>query len=106
METTLNQMKLLEKYLDKNQSNIDDVFANSVMKLFHREINKNNDLVEKLKNQLESFESTYKIDSDKFYIQYNNGELGDEINFVEWASTYEMFENAKKNLEILQNLSV
>ncbi len=41
------------------------------------------------------------MSSDKFQKEYENGNLGDEIDYVEWSSTLDMFFDTKKRIEIL-----
>ena len=48
------------------------------------------------------FERTYSLTSNEFYTRYEKGEMGDEIDFVEWAATVEMFANVEKRLTLLQ----
>ena len=42
------------------------------------------------------------MDSEYFYDEFENGKLGDAMDFIEWASLYDMFrdtEALKKKLE-------
>ena len=48
------------------------------------------------------FEKKYALNSTEFVVQFNNGMLGDDVDFIEWASTIEMKKNAEEyvlNLE-------
>lgn len=45
---------------------------------------------EQLRADLTAFEQRYGMDSDIFYSQYENGKLGDAVDFMEWSSTVEM----------------
>ncbi|MBD2329570.1 hypothetical protein [Alkalinema sp. FACHB-956] len=42
-----------------------------------------------IREKLRGYEQQYKIPSEQFYRQFMAGELGDEINYVEWAGFYE-----------------
>jgi len=55
-----------------------------------------------LLNQLATFEQSYSLTSSEFYTRYDKGEMGDEIDFVEWAATVEMLTNVEKQLTLLQ----
>ena len=43
-----------------------------------------------LQTDLQQFETHYEMSSAKFYQKFRAGELGDDINFVEWSSFYQM----------------
>ncbi len=51
---------------------------------------RDNPLREQLRADLAGFEEIYGIDSATFYRQYEDGKLGDAVDFVEWSSTVEM----------------
>jgi hypothetical protein len=40
-----------------------------------------------------------------FYTRYENGEMGDSMDFVEWSSTIEMLANADKKMALLETES-
>ncbi len=52
--------------------------------------------IKDLKTQLNEFENKYDFNSKRFKIDYENGQLGDMADFVEWSATIEMLNNAKK----------
>lgn len=56
-------------------------------------------LREQLRADLAGFEEMYGMDSDTFYRQYEEGKLGDAVDFVEWSSTVEMMNNIKEQLK-------
>jgi len=103
METTINQIQKLEKYLITSGKNIDKLFANSISKLYNRELKKITELISSLQKQIELFENQNHLKTTEFIKKYETGVLGDNIDFVEWSATYDMLMNAKKKLEILQN---
>lgn len=59
------------------------------------------DEVSDLENRLKNFEVRYQMSSDKFYRLFQNGELGDAIDFFEWSVFYEMWTTAKNQSEPL-----
>ncbi len=97
---TIEKIQRLEKYLQKN-NNTDDVFAEVIRKIYSREIRRIKIGIKRLQNQIITFENQYNLSSDAFLIQYEDGKLGDDIDFIEWAATIEMLENATGNLKIL-----
>ena len=51
---------------------------------------------------LAEFEQQYNLSSEKFYRHFQMGQIGDDMDFVEWASLVQMVENLKKRLQVLQ----
>lgn len=103
MEKTLEHLQVLEKYAKLNYKNIDNVFENSINKLYKREIKKVTDLILNLQSQLLLFENQYNLKTVNFIIDYEKGLLEDNVDFTEWSSTYDMLNNAIQKLNLLQN---
>lgn len=55
----------------------------------------------KLHSQLAEFEKRYGMSTVTFFERFERGELGDDMDFMEWAATTEMLRNAEKHLSIL-----
>lgn len=70
-----------------------------VSKLIERELSRMLGVRENLSEQLAEFEQQYSFDSWDFYARYQKGEMGDDMDFVEWA-TVEMLENVNKRLAL------
>lgn len=102
MISTLEKVKQLEKYLAINDSAIDPVVEKTISKLFVREHDRMVELKTRLAMELSQFEKRYDLQSDHFYQRYEAGELGDEVDFIEWAATVEMLMNIKERLKLLE----
>lgn len=64
------------------------------------------DLVE-LAQQLAFMENKYGMKSADFYEKYNKGEMGDDVDFVWWASLYDLFTDLRGQIErVLMKASV
>ena len=100
--TTLEKVKKLEKYLTVNNSVVDPIIETTIDKLLTREFNRLVELKFRLTNDLAKFEKHYDMNSEDFYQRYEKGELGDEMDFVEWAATIEMLNNLKQRLALLE----
>jgi hypothetical protein len=62
-------------------------------------INPIDDLLE-LARELREFEQKYGMSSEDFYLRYQAGALGDELQHcLEWAATYRIFLKTKRLLE-------
>ena len=100
--TTLEKVKRLEEYLSMGSSAADPVIDIALDKLIKREIIRMNELKSRLMDQLKEFEKKYSLNSQEFYARYENGQMGDEMDFVEWAATVEMLKNVEKQMALLE----
>jgi len=64
------------------------------------------DQKERLERQLAGFERRYNLVSEEFYARFEQGELGDAVDFVEWSATYEMLQNLEDRLAVLSGEKV
>ena len=100
MEQTLLKVKNLEKFVGKHGE--DAFVSQTISKMLAYKVQKYDKQIEKLNNELRKFERTYKKKSDVFFEEFMAGKLGDEINFVEWSSLYQIHNRLlekKKELE-------
>jgi hypothetical protein len=54
-----------------------------------------------LQADLVEFEQKYQRSSTEFYQQFQAGQTGDEMDYVEWASLVQMANNLEKRLRLL-----
>ena len=101
MSTTLKKVQVLENYLAADNSAIDSVLELAIDKLLHREIHRVEQLKERLSAQIKKFEQKYGLSASDFYARFSSGEMGDEMDFIEWAATIEMLTNTSKRLTLL-----
>lgn len=106
MPNTLEKVKRLEQYLAFENQPLDPIIDRTVTKLLLRESARIEALQNRLSEQIREFEQQYHLPSGEFCPQYERGELGDEMDFIEWASTLEMLANVKKRLTILASHSL
>jgi hypothetical protein len=97
----LEKVKRLEQYILLDQTRIDPVLDMTLNKLLSREFNRMANLKTRLVKQMQVFENQYHLKSQEFYPRYESGELGDEMDFMEWSSTIEMVRNVDKRLAVL-----
>ena len=48
---------------------------------------------------LVTYEQCYQMSSADFYARYQNGEMGDTADMVEWAGDYQHYLQLKKDIE-------
>jgi hypothetical protein len=52
-----------------------------------------------LVRDLTLLEQKHGLSSAEFYERYQRGEMGDEIEFMRWASKFEIYEEMKEDLD-------
>jgi len=52
------------------------------------------------------FEQRYQLNSIEFQSRYQQGELGDDLDFMEWSATLEMLQQLKQHIVILNHLRI
>ncbi len=102
MMTALEKVKRLEQYLSSCSSEVDPVIEMAVNKLLSRELDRVRQLTKRLSVQLRKFEEQYALQSAEFHKRYEQGKMGDSMDFVEWSATVEMMANAKKQMAFLE----
>ncbi len=53
-----------------------------------------------IRQELKVLEERYGMPSHVFYERFNRGELGDEVDFLMWASLYDMLAHAEATKSI------
>lgn len=102
MSTVLEKVRRLEQYVAADEKAIDPVVEQAIDKLLERELLRLTDLRMRLEAQLVEFEQQYKMPTLEFYSRFENGELGDETDYLEWSATFEMLQNLDRRVQLLQ----
>ena len=90
--------KLAQLY---RQVEASDLMTRTLDKLFQHEAAESQMQLNQLQEDLVAFENQYALSSQEFYRQYQNGETDDGMDFVEWASLFQMSTNLQKRLQLL-----
>ena len=98
----LEKVKLLEQYVAFDASAVDPVVELAIEKLLKREASRMDELKQRLLIQTAEFEKKYGISSDEFNRRYEEGAMGDEMDYVEWSATVDMLSGIDKRLSLLQ----
>ena len=89
MKKTLSNVKNLEKFIEKHG---DDLFiSKSLAKMLDYKIKNYETKIKELPKELKTFERTYRTKSSVFFKKFNEGKIGDNMDFIEWSSIYRMY---------------
>jgi tyrosyl-tRNA synthetase len=95
-----DRVRTLEKlYTQGETSEIVDL---ALEKLFAYELRESQQQLAQLVRDLSRFEQQYGLSSDAFYARFQAGEMGDAIDFMEWASLHQMAERLKERIDLLE----
>jgi hypothetical protein len=98
----LRKVKLLEEYIAADASAIDPAVKLAVEELLKREACRMDELKQRLLRQKTDLEKKYGMSSEEFNGRYENGTMGDEMDYVEWSATVYMLSGIEKRLSLLQ----
>ena len=85
----------------KNYDENNVFIESAVNKLIDYEKSKIENELTQLKFDLKEFEQKYNKRSDVFFRDFKSGQIGDEMDFIEWSSLYEMFLKNKEKVKFL-----
>ncbi|NTU43469.1 MAG: hypothetical protein HGA78_10575 [Nitrospirales bacterium] len=88
MQQTLKKVKTLEKFVQKHGE--DAFISNAITKMLDYKVQRYDEQIKRLNRDLKRFERVYKKDSSAFFREFQEGSLGDSMDFVEWSSLYQM----------------
>lgn len=100
MGQTLLKIKNLEKFIEKHGE--DASISQTLSKMLAYKVQRYDKEIKKLNKELRNFERTYKKESPAFFEEFKEGRLGDEMDFIEWSSLYQIRNHLlekKKELE-------
>jgi hypothetical protein len=97
--STAERLHALAELYEQGQAS--DLMDRTLAKLLHYEAQQSQALLSQLEADLAEFEQQYNLSSTEFYRQFQAGQIGDDMDYVEWASLVQMAENLKKRLHLL-----
>ena len=89
MKRTLSKVKNLEKFIEKHGE--DPFISQSISKMLDYKIKNYEEEIRILDKELKTFERSYGTKSSVFFKKFNEGRLGDDMDFIEWSSLYQMY---------------
>jgi len=96
---SVDRVQVLEKLYEQGQSS--DLVDLALEKLFAYELGVAEDQLDQLEQDLAEFEDEYGLSSAQFYSRFESGEMGDAMDFAEWASLYQMAQRLRERIDLL-----
>ena len=96
---TLDKLRSLEQLY--RQGYRTEVIDRTVDKLLAMEMEQADKELRDLGARLSRYEQQYNMTSSEFYRRFRAGELGDEMDFVEWSVFYDMHQATLRRLKLL-----
>lgn len=96
---TLDKLQGLERLY--RQGFRSEVVDRAIDKLLATEIEHAKEEQRDLEARLADYEKRYELSSEEFYGRFRAGELGDEMDFVEWSVFCEMYQAILERLKAL-----
>ena len=100
--TILEKVKLLERYISVDDSAVDPVIELAIEKLLKREASRIDELKQRLSKQKTEFEEKYGLNSEEFCRRYEKGQMGDDMDYLEWSATVDMLAGIEERLSLSQ----
>jgi hypothetical protein len=83
------------------QGHVSETVTKTLNKLFGYEAEKCRTQIRQLETDLSVFERQYGMSSDVFYRRFQEGQTGDDMDFIEWASAVQMCRGLRQRLALL-----
>ena len=92
----LENLKILEALY--NRGEVSEVVERSLPKIITHEIAIAQQQAAEIEADLQQYETQY-MPSAEFYQKFRGGELGDDVDFVEWNSFYQMWLSLRERVQ-------
>ena len=99
--TTLEKIRLFERYLELMHSSSDQTIDVVLDKLLEQKRVELSEQRDEMQAELAAFEQQYQMSSPDFFSRFQRGELGDATDFFEWSATWQMYRSTLQYLNVL-----
>jgi hypothetical protein len=86
----------------RDSSSDDDEFDQLLGKLLEAKLNQHQRRLRQYERDLQEFEQRFEMKSPLFYRRFEAGELGDKMDFFEWAGLYELYQEIQSKVQRLE----
>ena len=97
----ITKLKILERLYLRAEAN--ESIEKILDKIISQELAVHQQKNADIEADLQQLEQQYQMSSAEFYQRFHSGELGDEIDFVEWNAFYEMWKALQEQIKLLQS---
>lgn len=98
--STLEKLHRIETFY--RQGFQSELIERALDKLLEQEEARAKRAVNELEQRLHVFEQQYQLTTEEFYRQYEAGQLGDSLDFMEWSSFHDMWRSSQQYLNWLR----
>ena len=96
---TVRNVQVLAQLIQSGQAS--ELMDRTLDKLVQSEIDASRTKFRELRQDLAVFEEQYRLSSAEFYKSFQMGLTDDRMDYIEWASLFQMKENLRRRLKIL-----
>ena len=101
----LNQLKALETLYSEGTAS--PTVETAIQDIIDRELETALNKQHTLSENLNQFEQQYRLISSEFHQRFHTGQMGDDIDMIEWNACYEMWRSLEVTIALLrQSLEV
>jgi sRNA-binding carbon storage regulator CsrA len=98
-QITIHRLELLTEVYRHNQASA--LMERTLEKLFQYEAESSRQQLNQLEQDIAEYEEQYGLSSDEFFRRYQEGQTDDRMDYVEWASLFQMTQRLKIRLALL-----
>ncbi len=98
--TIAHQLEQLAEIYRQNQAS--ELMSRTLGKLLQYEADACQKELRQLREDLMSYEDMYGITSSQFYEKFQQGQTDDRMDYVEWASLFQMSKRLQTRFDLLQ----
>ncbi|TDA70436.1 MAG: hypothetical protein D9V47_01445 [Clostridia bacterium] len=99
--STLERLKHLQGLVENYGSDLlIDVTINKLLNTKRRELAKS---LAEVSREIEKLEQTYQMNTNDFWTRYNEGTLGDKVDYLKWASLIDMQGRLERQMRYLES---
>ncbi len=100
MSDVLSKVKTLEDLIKLGRE--DEVISKTIDKLTLYKLDMLKKDLKDIENKIFIFEKKYKVDSCQFLQRFEQGEMGDDMDYLEWSSLLDMKDRITQRLKTFE----
>lgn len=97
--TIAQRLQTLAQLYEQGQAS--EMMDRTLDKLLAYEADICREQLDQLRTDLAAFEQRYELSSSEFYHRFQMGQTDDRMDYIEWASLVQMFNNLEQRLRLL-----